>query len=488
MRVLVCAIAVLSGLGLYPGAGSCPAQAPSQEGALRASDVQALGKQLSRWRDAVVEFQQESKSDRKLKLGAGVREALQSFAKLLEGTEKRSKVELLKSTNDLRAVLEASFDFGRAKTKPGDFFQGEFRQQEGGERRARVFKFGYYLPKKYPAEYKRRSFPLVISLPIRRDTGSWFGGNTHLKNLYEGSPLLEDHILFCPELPNEGDFTGTPASVEALYEWLDTLTFPLTEFLNSHHIDWNRIYLESGKGSTRLALFLATAAPRYFAGLIVRDPIDMLGTSAHNYHALPILALASPATKENAAAFQRAFESLGYTHLTLHEAGAEEAYPFPSLAPKVAEWIGQHRRDPAPKRLVFRPVFSEFSQHWWIYVTQYTVHVEDARGNEALRPWMEVLFDKEQNRVKVTARSIKSFNIRVNDDLLDLDKPVIVEVNGTAREFKVQRDLTLAIQPVLENDPQFITTYVLANIQVPREEPPGAKEGEDEGGGSGPGK
>ncbi|GEM_PF-6959128 len=464
---------------------SALAQSPSSKkkaGVLSPGEIRRIAQKLNKYVTLIIAYKNEKRPERKFRLGSKKAKAFETLKKTIETLEKRKKFNFLASTGDLRAVLRQGFNYKKAKTRPGDFFQGQYKEKIPGARQPKVHTFGYWIPKKYPLESKKRPFPLIISLPtMRSETKNWYSGRDHLKNLYAGSPLLQDHILFSPDLPPDLKAEGKPSSPDQLLsEWLGSILFSFNEFLTRHKVDWNRIILEGGKESTSLALYFANVAPRYFAGLVIRDPRPLQGAVVRDFANLPTLFLVSQATKPNAEWFLKLIKLFNYDNCTILEG---EKFPFPSLNQKVVDWIRARKRNPAPPHLVFQPLFSVLGSHWWVQISKYDKFVEDAK-TEADLPVIEVTADKKTNRITVKARNISSYNLLLNDDLVDLDKPITVVTNGKAQEFKVTRSLSLAIMPALNNDPQFVTTYPLVGIQVPKTESKSSSaEKKDSGGG-----
>ncbi len=473
-------------LGALPGFSRAQAGKKKKAGLLSPAEIRRIAQKVNKYVALKIAFRDEKRPERKFRLGAKKAKAFEALKKTIQTLEKRKKFNFLASMPDLRAVLQEGFYYQKARTRPGDFFQGEYKERIPGSRQTKVHSFGYWIPKKYPLESRKRPFPLIISLPTKRkDSNNWYRGRDHLKNLYAGSPLLEKYLLFSPDLPPELEAKGKPSSPdELLSKWLGSFLFSFNEFLNRHKVDWNRIILEGGKESTSLALYFANIAPRYFAGLVLRDPGPLEGAVVRDFSNLPTLFLVSKATRPHAEWFLKLIKLFKYNNCTILEG---EKYPFPSLAQKVVDWIEERKRNPAPAHVVFQPLFSGLTGHWWVRIAKYEKFVEDAKTEEDL-PVLDVRTDKKTNRIIVKAKNISAYDLLLNDDLVDLDKPVTVVTNGKAQEFKVTRSLTSAISPALNNDPQFVTTYILTGIQVPKVETQGSdtsKKGEGGDGGGG---
>ena len=467
-------------------AAATPAQAPSpgKKGVLSPGEIRQIAQKLSKYTALLVAYDMEKRPERKIKLGTKKAKAFEALRKAIQALEKRKKFKFLASMPDLRAVLAASFNYTKARTRPGDFFQTEYKEKDPVTRKTKFYTYGYWIPKKYPLESKKRPFPLIVSLPVRREgSKNWYKGKDHLKKVYAGSPLLEDHLFFSPDLPPELVAKGKPANAGQLVgEWLGTFLPSFNAFLNSHKVDWNRIVLEGGKDSTSLALYFANVSPRYFAGLILRDPASLRGAVVRDFSLLPTLFPVSSATKANAEWFKKLIDLFQYDNCTLLEG---ETYPFPSLGQKIADWVGKRERNPSPPRVIFQPLFSDLPGQWWVRIVRYEKFVEDAKTEEDL-PVIEVQADRKTNRITVKARNISSYSLSLNDDLVDLDKPVTVVTNGKAEEFKLVRSLSLAIQPAWTNDPQYVITAVISEIQVPKA-PAQETEKKEESGGEGGG-
>ncbi|MGE0549478.1 MAG: alpha/beta hydrolase [Kofleriaceae bacterium] len=122
----------------------------------------------------------------------------------------------------------------------------------------------------------------------------------------------------------------------------------------------------------------------------------------------------------------------GYTHMTQVHPGKshwmdnEDAVAVP--------WMAGFTRDPFPKRVVWRQDEVTHGRFYWLAVDQATAKLGDQ---------VSATIDGQQ--IVIESSGIAQLTIRANDQMLDLDKPVVVLTDGTQRTANPVRTIaTLA--------------------------------------------
>lgn len=112
-----------------------------------------------------------------------------------------------------------------------------------------------------------------------------------------------------------------------------------------------------------------------------------------------------------------AADSAGYVHETHIVAG--KGHWMDRADTLAIAWMAKYRRNVVPERVVWRQEETVRPSMYWL-----KVDVSKAR------PGMEIVASRKGNRIVVERCDYPSFTLCLNDDVADLDKPVIVEYNG----------------------------------------------------------
>ena len=110
-------------------------------------------------------------------------------------------------------------------------------------------------------------------------------------------------------------------------------------------------------------------------------------------------------------------------------------------------WMAQYRRNPYPERVVWRQEETVRGSMYWLAVDK-----------AEARPGMELIASKEGNVITVERSDYPEFVICLNDDMMDLDKPVTVKYKGKVLfRGKVKRDASVISRTLQEGgDPRLV--------------------------------
>ncbi|MDE6377153.1 MAG: hypothetical protein K2K72_00235 [Duncaniella sp.] len=264
-------------------------------------------------------------------------------------------------------------------------------------------------------------------------------------------------IYFIPRIPNEGNYYRWWQKSKQ-WSWNKLLRQVLTR---DSVVDPNRIYFfgisEGGYGSQRLASFyadyLAGAGPMAGGEPLINAPAENLRNTAFALHTgekdygflRNELTLITGATLDS---LQRLMPD-GYVHNVALEPGRGHAITYGVTTP----WLKQYTRNPYPKHVNWE----NFEMDGWYRDGFYNLYV-DSRSNpdESVRTYYQMDIDGNNIDVKVdnvtysvakedtrfgfsigmifnktyTPATSGVFTVYLNDQLVDMNRPVTLTVNG----------------------------------------------------------
>jgi hypothetical protein len=343
----------------------------------------------------------------------GIIEALQDALEQIQTTEKKLKgTKLLAAVSDWEQVFRLVTQDRLQETlkKKGDV-AADKRKVGSIE-----INFAYCTPKKAP----KGALPLVL---IACDDGE--APSAHLNTHWNDPTLREGALLVAIDLGKDTQswgLFGSPAAPGGAFLMMTALSLIQKEF----PVDCNRRFLAgSGKGFAAVE-GTATSYPYVFAGVIgigdvsVADPANL-----ENFRTLPTLLLKGG---EGAKAIEAKVGELGYANCRVEaEGGVAQAL----------EWMGKNPRNSYPAQVTFAPkIDNALTVHWLSLLGL----------QSAEKPRIEAKADRASNTITIDAQKIAEVVIYLNDELVDLDKPVRFVINGTTHERTVERNPTEMIK------------------------------------------
>ena len=120
-------------------------------------------------------------------------------------------------------------------------------------------------------------------------------------------------------------------------------------------------------------------------------------------------------------------------------------------------WVAKYRRNAVPERVVWRQEETVRPSMYWLKVD----------ASEAC-PGMQIVASRKGNRIIVERCDYPSFTLCLNDDVADLDKPVIVEYNGRRLlKKRVRRSADIIARSLRERqDPRLVFSAEL-EVRMP---------------------
>ena len=353
----------------------------------------------------------------------------------LEWSRMARKGDLLASVRDLRQVFGNCFPLRGSLPTPGAWRSEAVEFPRLGER----YEFAWLLPKGARPE---TPLPTVVMLAGAGDAAAVArhrqGAFGELGATYCWLGVPTPATWRPDEAPDRSKDGGD--EIDAMrVRWVFG-TFG--EAVGRAALDRSRVFLDCGQDASAFGLRFATLFPDRFAGVVLRDlrRVDELrfGSLAN----LPVLLVKSPATAASVEAVARRIEQAAPGRCTVLEATDE--YPHAGLAAAIVDWMGRQHRTMTPGRVLLEPNTDDHNRAYWVDVEK-ADSLESSPPDRRVR--LEAVADRTNNVVRVHCVGVERLRLHLNDEIVDLDKPFLVIVNG--REFREQR--TRSFETLREN-------------------------------------
>ena len=346
----------------------------------------------------------------------GIHEALQKVLDQVEATDKRLKKEtILASVGDWEQVfrLVAETRLKASLKKKGEVTPAKVKSDIGID-----LSLAYCTPKK-PV---KGALPLIL---VACDGGE--APADHLNKYWADPALREAAFLVALDMGKDTASWGVFGTKEAP-GGVFTVMAALGSMLKEFPVDANRTFLVgSGKGFAAVET-TAASFPQTFAGLIGLGEVaaNDLG-SYENFRNLPTL---FPRECDGTTAIKSKIDELGYANCTISATGAEGETKVEGAPAQTWEWIGKNVRSAYPLQLTFAPK-SDFARaaHW--------ISLSGIQVSEA--PKLEAKADRAENTITIDADKVANMVVYLNDELVDMAKPVRFVINGKTFERTVER-------------------------------------------------
>lgn len=275
------------------------------------------------------------------------------------------------------------------------------------------------------------------------------------KRLYK----LDEGVYLAPRAPTDAWNMWHQGHIDQLFERLilDAIVF--------EDVDPDRVYLTGysagGDGVYRLAPRLADhwAAAAMMAG----HPGEASPLQLRNLPFAIHVGERDSAYQRNQQAkdWKNRLENLqkgdpqGYVHeVVIHTGKGHWMNREDAVALK---WMAQYRRQALPTRIVWQPTGTTRMDFYWL-----------ALPETKLKPQAEIIASRQQASVNLQTKGVSSVVIQLNDEMMDLDKPITVNLAGE-RAFtgKVQRTVAMIHKSLTQrHDPSLVFSSQVV-IEIP---------------------
>lgn len=317
----------------------------------------------------------------------------------------------------------------------------------------------YHYALSVPLTYQpAKGYGLVVCLH-----GAGFTGEAYLDRWQ--SRLGDEYVLVCPTYPAGAWFTRRAE---------DLVLAVIRGIQSRYHIDPDRIFLTGMSNGGIGAWLIGMHHASMFAGLapMASGLDDVLMPFLGNLRNTPIYIIHGAKDQvmpvDLSRSISRELAALGYPHIYRehqreHPMAGGHYFPREEL-PDLVTWLNRQRRNPLPNRLTIVREASHFQPFAWVRLdmtdpiaafSDDLVNKRDDRiaGREYARLDATIT---EPNRIEVKAERVQRYSLFLNDQLVDLSKPLTVITNGELSfEGAVTPSLeTLLRQARLRHDPR----------------------------------
>ncbi len=409
------------GTGQGAGALRAPLLTPAEQGGLRDKLVKYLETE-----EAYDKATALKDRERKGKARETLKEKFEEeWAKL------EKKGNLLGSMADLRAIFENCFALKRPSFSLGQL-RKEGIKEDGSE-------YSFFLPKAYDVDKPMRTVIVLPGTATADGAGVWTKAADYFAAVWDKSNAVNDtifHVCHVPaglELDPVPDFSRD-GHAEEEDRRNQAVWSGYGQVMLGYNIDRARVFLDCGRGTCGFGLRFLTMFPDRFAGVVLRQPIDVADIRLGSLLGIQVLLLRTAATATAVDALKARLEASTPGTVTVLE--ATDDYPHRAATPAIEAWLQKHRRTMTPKKIVIEPNHDRFNRAYWAKMDR-TESLLTAPQDS--RPRLEVEADRATNRIVVKAQGVESFLLFLNDDLVDLDKEFTVVVNDKAVSEKRTR-------------------------------------------------
>ncbi len=389
--------------------------------------------------------------------------ALESIQKNLATSMKKAKItQSLKYLADWDVVLETAKP--EDKSLKGQYGRGfvrhDFVDSLNGNSVACLISI--------PSSYSKVESPLPAIVALKPNLG--LKGDALDKAVVESAaaaygPLLESQIVLVPLGPViKNGKTGESSEIEG--SWFtqagqDTFLTALRVLVEQVRFDRSRLLVD-GWGEAGLdAIRMASSFPSWFAGAINRSgEVGGPETIYENMTGIPVLYIngKSEARTVDLKALKERTD-LRSEITVVDEAGSALAPGADSMT-AITAWVENRKRDDAPSSIHYKFGNLKFQAVHWLKANETLVRAGASPSDKDF-PRIEARIDKSSNTIHIETVNVPSLYVYLNDALVDLDKDVVIEVNGKkAFSGKVNRKLSYMLENRYYNNSADYGLYV----------------------------
>lgn len=323
--------------------------------------------------------------------------------------------------------------------------------------RDRTYQYALSVPLTYQP---MKGYGLVVCLH-----GAGFTGDAYLERWQ--SRLGDEYLLICPTYPAGAWFTRRAE---------DLVIAAIRSIQHRYHIDPDRIFLTGMSNGGIGAWLIGMQQAPMFAGIapMASGLDDVLMPFLANLRNTPVYIIHGAKDQvmpvDLSRSISRELAALGYPHVYRehqreHPMAGGHFFPREEL-PDLITWLNHQRRNPMPNRLTLVREATHFQAFSWLRLEAtdpIAAFSEDLinKRDERLKQRQYAKLDAtiaESNRIEVKAERVQRYSLFLNDQLVDLAKPLTVITNGEVSfEGIVTPSLeTLLRQARLRQDPNLL--------------------------------
>ena len=320
---------------------------------------------------------------------------------------------------------------------------------------------------------------VLVQLPTRYDPKKAYplmvpmgGGPLRSEASAKGQARMMARIWESPAR-KAGWFVATIADTVSLvqksrplrYEILTDVHFRAVRdaLFRRYHIDPDRVHATGVSLGSNYSVAYAAAHPDWFAGVV---PVSTEGESREwvlrNLNRVGVYVLEGVRDRNirsitGPRRMKKILDRFETPNVYFEDA-TQSHVSFREHYPKVLNWLRNRPRDPFPKaviRVAHDGILMPDKRFFWI----------EGDTHQAV---FRAAADKQKNRIDVHAARVRTLTFHISDLLLDLDRPIVVVVNGKAVfDGKVTRSLAIAAADVAQHADTHRFATARVHVDVP---------------------
>ena len=295
--------------------------------------------------------------------------------------------------------------------------------------RGQPYPLSLFIPPTYQAS---KAYALVVCLH-----GFGFTGEEYLERWR--ARLGEDYLLACPSYPSGAWFTRRAEELV-----LETIR----QTGHRYHVDPDRVFLMGMSNGGIGAWLIGMHHASLFAGLapMASGLDDVLMPFLANLRNTPVYIIHGAKDQvmpvDLSRSIARELDVLGYQyvyreHQREHPMAGGHYFPREEL-PDLVAWFNRQRREPLPTSLTVVRDGSHFQPFNWVRldatdpIAAFSDDLVDKR-DERIKRRVYARLDASitaSNRIEVKAEHVQRYSLFLNEQLIDVSKPLMVVTNG----------------------------------------------------------
>ncbi|MEE9392213.1 MAG: hypothetical protein V3W41_06885 [Planctomycetota bacterium] len=365
------------------------------------------------------------------------------------------------------------------------------------------FEYAVSVPKKYDPKV---SWPVILCFHDRKSARVYGTGKDYINKVWLANKatraVADKFIIIAPTISDKSRKSKNAA--ERDFKWFDALhaqamVRPLRTVQQSFNIDIERVFVEgSGRGATMALELAALFGIDSFAGVIARQGVLQKKALFPGLAQLPTLLIHRKPHKKERDGKTRAEEWAAFKKIVVEQKwnaeileldapeklntkvlGGQIIDPVWDAADKIAAFIEGKKLEAYPPKMRIvtdNPIFRSAS---YVRINGHDI------GREKNEGAIDILFeiDKEANTIRVTGDGVHSLSFFLNDEILDLDRPVRIFANGIPVIAKIPARSVSEMIRSMRGRPydtvRFKTTTIVVTELSPAEQNAKTEEGDE---------
>lgn len=275
-----------------------------------------------------------------------------------------------------------------------------------------------YVPRNYDDDGE--PWPTIIGLHPSGKTGEWY-----MEEVLNDESMREKYVIVCPTLVE-----GT--TWHELDGIIQLLGLVLNQVSDEYFLDRDRTFLDGYADSATSAWLLGSSFRDIFAGIVARSaaPGDAMVEGNMRYVGA-FCVLGSDNENVDFDATRKMFEKLEQEKypIVLQEKAGQGDSTFTDANPDIVAWLDGQRRHLFPSHVDIRTRERMFGRGYWVSVTKTETATDEETGLPLLAR-LEAVANPTDNRIDITSENVYEVELFLNDDIVDLDRPFTIYVNG----------------------------------------------------------